>query len=90
MSSASGTYEVEEQREDREHLDDDDEQEDRAEGANRRISAMSELDARQQLARLPAVVEADVEALQVLVEVVAELGLDVGRDVRERRGAGGT
>ena len=51
--------------------------------ANRRISEMSELDARQQLARLPAVVEADLEALEVLVEVVADACLDVGRDVGE-------
>ena len=85
VSSAERHVEVEEQREDRDHLDDDDDEEDRAE----RREAADQRDvgarAREQLARLPAVVEADLEPLEVLVEVVAQLGLDVGRDVREAR-----
>ena len=51
--------------------------------ANRRIDRDVGARAREQLARLPAVVEADLEPLQVLVEVVADARLDVGRDVGE-------
>ena len=45
--------------------------------------------AREKLARLPTVVEADLEPLEVLVEVVAQIGLDARRDPR-RASAGGS
>ena len=73
----------EEEHEDRDHLDHDDQQEDRAERGepadHRDVGARP----REQLPRLPAVVEADLEPLQVLVEVVAQPRLDVGGDDRE-------
>ena len=54
--------------------------------AKRRISEMSEF-ARQQLPGLPPVVEPDLEALELFVEVVAQLGLDARRHPRQRETA---
>ena len=65
-------------------LDDDQHEEDRAEADEAPDDRQVGRGARQQLARLPAVVEADVEALQVRVEVVAQRGLELGRDGGEQ------
>ena len=74
---------VHEQREDREHLDDHDHEEDGAERGEASDQRDVRVRARQQLARLPVIVEADLEPLKMLVEVVAQAGLDAGRDFRQ-------
>jgi hypothetical protein len=74
-----GRVEMQQQSEDREHFDRDDQQEDRTERGEATDQRDIGVGARQQLARLPAIVEADFEPLQVLVEVVAQLRFDRGR-----------
>ena len=76
--------EDEEHAEDRRHLHDDQHEEDRAEADEAAHDREVGHRARQQLARLPAVVEADVEALELRVEVVAQRGLELGRDGGEQ------
>ena len=75
--------EEEQQREDRHDLDHDHEEEDRPERGEPPDHRDVGAGPREQLSRLPPVVEPDLEPLQVLVEVVAELRLDVGGDDRE-------
>ena len=67
-------------REDRGHLERDQDEEDGAEADEAPDDREVARRARQQLTRVPPVVEADVEALEVRVEVVAQRGLQLGRD----------
>jgi hypothetical protein len=73
--------------EDRGDLHDDQDEEDRAEADEASDDREVGLGARQQLARLPLVVEPDVEALELRVEVVAQVGLEVDRDPAEQESA---
>ncbi len=70
----------EQETEDGDDRDAENDEEDGAERGEAPDRGEVGLRARQKLSRLPLVVEPDVESLQVLVQVVAHLGLDAQRD----------
>ena len=73
--------------EDRQHLHEDEDEEDGPEADEAPHDAEVGHGPRQELARLPPVVEADVEALELGVEVVAEVRLQPGGQDREQEAA---